>query len=213
MTRFAILLGGDMTPTPRFALPDQGCALHRRRQRHDACGKPRRGARSLGGRFRFSGLGTHPAIPRGAARKPSRGEGRDRRRHRGGRRRSGGGQREIILLGGLGGQTDHAAGLLGQSIAIARNGIQCLLTSGTEEAWPLFPAARCDLQKPPASASFPSETSSGLDLTGVKWPLENRDVPLGSTLTLSNVALGPGRDHAAGGHGIAIAYPPVAFDE
>ena len=52
------------------------------------------------------------------------------------------GAREIILLGGLGGQTDHAAGLLGQSIAIARAGIACLLTSGMEEAWPLIPGRR-----------------------------------------------------------------------
>ena len=62
------------------------------------------------------------------------------------------GAREIILLGGLGGQTDHAAGLLGQSIAIARKGISCLLTSGMEEAWPLVPgrtrAATCRRDPP-----------------------------------------------------------------
>jgi thiamine pyrophosphokinase len=53
----------------------------------------------------------------------------------------------------------------------------------------------------------------GLGLTGVKWPLENRDVPLGSTLTLSNEALGPVEITLSGGHGIAIAYPPLASDE
>ena len=49
------------------------------------------------------------------------------------------GATEIVLLGGLGGQTDHAAGLLGQSIEIARKGLACLLTSGVEEAWPVIP--------------------------------------------------------------------------
>ena len=53
----------------------------------------------------------------------------------------------------------------------------------------------------------------GLDLAGVKWPLTNRDVPVGSTLTLSNVALGPVEISLKSGHGIAIAYPPLANDD
>jgi thiamine pyrophosphokinase len=47
----------------------------------------------------------------------------------------------------------------------------------------------------------------------VKWPLVNRSVPLGSTLTLSNVALGPVRLSLRAGHGIAIAYPPVSSND
>jgi hypothetical protein len=37
--------------------------------------------------------------------------------------------------------------------------------------------------------------------------LIKRDVPLGSTLTLSNVALGPVIIKLMDGHAIAIAYP------
>ena len=109
------------------------------------------------------------------------------------------GARKLMLLGGLGGQTDHTAGLLGQSLDIARRGLGCSLSSGTEEAWPLSVIAFSDL--------------AGLSLTGVKWPLENRDVKLGSTLTLSNVALGPVTLTLAAGHGIAIAYPPFSADD
>ena len=58
------------------------------------------------------------------------------------------GATEIVLLGGLGGQTDHTAGLLGQSIEIARDGIACLLTSGVEEAWPLI-GGRMRVDLPP----------------------------------------------------------------
>jgi thiamine pyrophosphokinase len=53
----------------------------------------------------------------------------------------------------------------------------------------------------------------GLDLSGVKWPLQDRAVPVGSTLTLSNVALGTVAIGLRSGHGVAIAYPPVNGDE
>lgn len=121
---------------------------------------------------------------------------------------------ELILLGGLGGQTDHATGLLGQSLQIARGGFRCLLTSGHEEAYPLLPGSS-KLDLPPASrlSIIPFSDIEGLDLHGVKWPLENRAVPLGATLTLSNVATGPVTISFRSGHGIAIAYPPVPVDD
>lgn len=124
------------------------------------------------------------------------------------------GAREIVLLGGLGGQTDHTAGLLGQSIDIARMGIACLLTSGVEEAWPLVPGRMSvDLPAETRLSIVPFTELRGLDLAGVKWPLVQRDVPVGSTLTLSNVALGPVEIGLAGGHGVAIAYPPQSIDD
>ncbi len=123
------------------------------------------------------------------------------------------GATEIILLGGLGGQTDHTSGLLGQSIQIARRGISCLLTSGVEEAWPLI-AGRLHLELPAETrlSIIPFTDLQGLDIAGVKWPLANRDVPLGSTLTLSNMAQGPVEVSLKAGHGVAIAYPPQAAD-
>jgi len=123
------------------------------------------------------------------------------------------GATEIMLLGGLGGQTDHTTGLLGQSIRIARQNIACLLTSGLEEAWPLIGGRmRVDLPAETRLSIIPFTDLQGLDLAGVKWPLANRDVPVGSTLTLSNVALGPVEMSLKHGHGIAIAYPPQAAD-
>ncbi|MGL6181220.1 MAG: thiamine diphosphokinase, partial [Aestuariivirga sp.] len=49
------------------------------------------------------------------------------------------GASRIVLAGGLGGQADHTAGLLGQALQIARGGRSCLVTSGAEEAYPLLP--------------------------------------------------------------------------
>ena len=212
MTRFAILLGGDLTVTPRLKSQIRGArviaadsgmmhaaALHLVPELwvgdFDSAGS------ELTMQYRDVPRETFPAekdatdgaiavdaaLARGAT--------------------------EIVLLGGLGGQTDHTAGLLGQSIQIARRGISCLLTSGVEEAWPLI-AGHLYLQLPAATrlSIIPFTDLHGLDLGGVKWPLGNRDVAVGSTLTLSNVALGPVEISLASGHGIAIAYPPRAAD-
>ena len=114
----------------------------------------------------------------------------------------------IVLLGGLGGQTDHTTGLLGQMLQVARGGTACLLTSGTEEAHAVLPG-RMTIDLPPGSriSIIPFSDLEGLDLDGVKWPLIQRSVALGSTLTLSNVALGPVTIALRNGYGIAIAYP------
>ena len=89
-------------------------------------------------------------------------------------------------------------------------GIACLLTSGMEEAWPLIPGRmRVELPAGTRISIIPFGDLEGLDLTGVKWPLSDRDVPVGSTLTLSNVALGPVEITLRSGYGIAIAYPPT----
>lgn len=124
------------------------------------------------------------------------------------------GAREFLLLGGLGGQTDHTTGLLGQSLDLARRGFICLLSSGTEEAWPVVPGS-CVTALPPETrlSIVPFADLAGLTLTGVKWPLDSRDVPLGATLTLSNVALGPVEIALRAGYGIAIAYPPLGADD
>src|SRR4051794_11672248 len=145
MTRFAILLGGELTVTPRLRRQIKGARLiaadsgmmHAAALRvmpelwvgdFDSAGS------ELTLQYREVARETYPeekdatdgAIAVAAA--LQRGAG------------------EIVLLGGLGGQTDHTAGLLGQSIEIARKGVACLLTSGTEEAWPLIPGRmRVDL--------------------------------------------------------------------
>jgi thiamine pyrophosphokinase len=120
------------------------------------------------------------------------------------------GATRIVLAGGLGGQADHTAGLLGQSLQIARGGRSCLVTSGDEEAYPLLPGrSRIDLPAESRLSLVPFADFEGLDLEGVKWPLQSRHVALGSTLTLSNVALGPVTIGLRGGHGVAIAMPRV----
>ena len=71
---------------------------------------------------------------------------------------------------------------------------------------------KLDLPPETRLSIIPFTELQGLDLSGVKWPLSKRDVPVGSTLTLSNVALGPVEISVTTGYGIAIAYPPQAAD-
>jgi thiamine pyrophosphokinase len=124
------------------------------------------------------------------------------------------GATEIVMLGGLGGQTDHTIGILGQGLHLARDGIRCVMTSGHEEAWPLVPGELLlDLPANTRLSLIPFSDFTGLDLDGVRWPLQKRDVPLGSTLTLSNIAMGTVRIGLKSGHGIAIAYPPVTDND
>lgn len=124
------------------------------------------------------------------------------------------GATEIILVGGLGGQTDHTVGLLGQALQLARSGVSCLLSSGEEEAHPLIPGElTLDLPAGSRLSLVPYCDFEGLDLDGVHWPLSQRDVPLGSTLTLSNVATGPVHIRLRSGYGMAFAYPELDPDD
>lgn len=114
----------------------------------------------------------------------------------------------IVLAGGLGGQIDHALGVLGAALRLARQGIAAMATSGEEEAWPLIAGERMlDLPSGTRLSIVPFTDIVGLDLDGVKWPLRARDVELGSSLTLSNVAEETVRLRIRAGHGIVIAYP------
>ena len=212
MTRFAILLGGDLTVTPRLKSQIRGARVIAADSgmMHAAAlqlvpelwvGDFDSAGSELTMQYRDVPRETFPAEKDATDGAIAVDEAIRR------------GATEVILLGGLGGQTDHTAGLLGQSIRIARDGIACLLTSGVEEAWPLIGGhLRLDLPPETRLSIIPFTDLHGLDLAGVKWPLEKRDVPVGSTLTLSNVAMGPVEISLKSGHGIAIAYPPRAAD-
>ena len=114
----------------------------------------------------------------------------------------------LILIGSFGGQADHALGHFGQLIRLARENITAFMSSGHEEAYALVPGElTLDLAPGTRLSVIPFADLSGLDLAGVKWPLAKRNVPLGSTLTLSNVAEGPVRIALEAGYGIVVAYP------
>jgi thiamine pyrophosphokinase len=121
------------------------------------------------------------------------------------------GAREIVMVGGLGGQADHTLGHFALALRLAQDGIATFLTSGDEEAHPLLPGeTRLDLDDGTRLSLIALSSIAKLTLEGVRWPLAGREVPLGSTLTLSNVAHGPVAIRFESGYGIALAYPPTS---
>jgi thiamine pyrophosphokinase len=118
------------------------------------------------------------------------------------------GAREIIMVGGLGGQADHALAHLGLILKLGRRRVAAFITSGDEEAYPILNGTHhFDVPRGSRFSVVPFTDLAGLDLDGVKWPLNNRSVPLGSSLTVSNIAVGPVTVRLSQGYAVALAYP------
>jgi thiamine pyrophosphokinase len=118
------------------------------------------------------------------------------------------GATEIIMLGGLGGQADHATAHLGLALSLAQSGLTCIVTNGNEEAYPLIAGNHeYDFGPQWVFSIVPWGEITGLEIVGAKWPLKNRTTALGSSFTMSNVALGPMKMSLTGGIGILFAYP------
>lgn len=121
------------------------------------------------------------------------------------------GAAQLVLVGAMGGQTDQTLAHLLLGIRLAQQGVPTLLTSGSEEAHPLLPGA-LRLNLPPHSklSLLPLGGFFGLSLRGVRWPLQKANIPLGSTQTLSNLAVGPVEIELEAGYGVVVAYPEPA---
>ena len=105
------------------------------------------------------------------------------------------GASEVILAGAFGGErTDHAFLHLSMATALANkeplNGAaskKIFLTSGHEEATPLCHGNTVfDLPDGTLFSILGFDTLTRLSISGAEWPLDNITVPFGSSLTLSN---------------------------
>jgi len=118
------------------------------------------------------------------------------------------GATEFILIGGLGGQSDHATAHMGLALHLAQSGHRCFISNGDEEAHPLVAGSYdFDFGAQSRLSIIPWSDIKGLNLTGVKWPLRDKALTLGTSFTMSNVALGPVKLNFTSGIAIAIAYP------
>lgn len=207
MSRFTILLGGDLTVTPRLLAQVEG-------SRAIAADRGMTHAEALGltvelwvGDFDSADAAMrarYPEVPRETHPAEKNATDGDLAVMAALAR----GADEFVLAGGFGGQSDHLIGHFGLTLKLARDGKRAFLTSGHEEAWPLLPG-RAVIDAPAGSrfSVLPLADLSGLDLGGVKWPLAGADVPVGSSRTLSNVTRGPISIGLKGGYGFAILYP------
>ncbi|WP_295735144.1 thiamine diphosphokinase [uncultured Bartonella sp.] len=117
------------------------------------------------------------------------------------------GANRIILCGALGGKrSDHAFFHFVHALAMKQNGIDVLITSGAEEGYAILPGHY--------SFDFPAGTIfsiigfddlGGLTIEGAKWPLRRKNVPFGSSLTLSNEVVGQLHLTLSSGRAILVA--------
>ncbi len=201
MSLFVILLGGDLTVTPRLQGQIAGARVI-------AADSGMRHAAALGvtpelwlGDFDSASpddMQSHSGVPREVwpedkdrtdgeiAIEAALARGADR----------------LVLAGAFGGErTDHAFLHLAAAISLGERGIPVLLTSGNEEGLPLAGNRQSpDWPDGTLFSILAFSDLSDLSVTGVRWPLANRDVPFGSSLVLSNsvqrratVSLGKGR--------------------
>ena len=209
MSKFAILLGGDVTPTIRLKSQLQGARVI-------AADSGMKHAVALElipelwvGDFDSAGQAledTHRDIPRHvfpAAKDATDGEIAVREAIA--KRAT-----EIILVGAFGGQFDHALAHATQLIGLAERGIKAFASSGSEEAWPLFNSLTLwQIAKGTRVSIIGLTALKALSIIGVRWPLNKRDVPMGSTLTLSNESLGDVAITLEQGRAVVMIYPGV----
>ena len=118
------------------------------------------------------------------------------------------GATELILVGGFGGQFDHALAHAGFLLALAKRGMNIFMTSGNEEAFPLVQDLKLEnLQMGTRLSIAPFSDLRGLTVTGVRWPLQKHNVPLGSALTLANIVTGTVQLELLSGSALVLIYP------
>jgi thiamine pyrophosphokinase len=210
MSKFAILLGGTVTPTPRLRGQLQGARIiaadsgmrHAKVLRltpelwvgdFDSADKELQQHYTHLPRVAFPAdkdatdgeLAVNEAMGRGAT--------------------------ELVLVGSFGGQFDHALAHATMLVGLAEHGVKAFATSGREEAWPLVHTVALRRLPQGTRVSVVGLTAiHGLTLQGVRWPLEARDVEMGSTLTLSNEADGDVTISLEAGRALALIYPGSA---
>lgn len=102
------------------------------------------------------------------------------------------GARDLLLVGALGGRTDHAFSNLVLALRTARTGVRIELFDGRERAIPLTrEGVRLDTPPGRAFSILRFSDVRGLTVRGAKWPLDREALPFHSILTQSNETLGP----------------------
>ena len=119
------------------------------------------------------------------------------------------GAQKILLAGALGGErSDHALMHLLHAVALKEEGLDVMLASGEEEAWPLVAGeTQTDLPKGALFSVLGFSDLTGLSLSNVRYPLSDFHLPFGASRTISNVAEGPVRLSLTSGRAVLIARP------
>lgn len=119
------------------------------------------------------------------------------------------GATSLVLAGAFGGaRADHSYLHLTQAISLAETGLPVLLTSGTQEGSPLLPGSNTfDYADGTLFSILGFSHLSGLSVNGAKWPLDSVEVTFGSSLTISNEVRGGLRIELRSGRALLLAHP------
>lgn len=119
------------------------------------------------------------------------------------------GATRLILAGALGGErSDHALMHLLQGVEFARQGLNLMLTSGEEEAYPLLPGdMSLDLPAGSLFSVLGFTDLRGLSISNARYPLVDFTLPFGSSRTISNVANGTIALSLKSGDAVLLARP------
>ena len=208
MSRFTLLLGGDLVVTPRLIAQVVNTRII-------AADSGLRHARDLTlnpdlwvGDFDSATAlleRAYPDLPR--ARVPAKKEIADGELAAAIALREG--ATSLVLAGAFGGlRTDHAFLHMALAVRLAEEGIPVILTSGSQEGLHLPHGRRSfDFADGTLFSIVGLSELAGLTVAGAKWPLANIDVPLGSSLTISNEVRGRLEVELQGGRAILIAHP------
>jgi thiamine pyrophosphokinase len=115
----------------------------------------------------------------------------------------------LVLAGAFGGKrADHAFLHLALAVRLAEAGITVLLTSGAQDGVPFLPGkAGFDYADGTLFSVLGFSDLSGLTVTGAKWPLDHVEVAFGSSLTISNEVSGRLGIALERGRALLLAHP------
>lgn len=119
------------------------------------------------------------------------------------------GATSLVLAGAFGGpRADHAMLHLSLAIRLAEAGTEVLLTSGAQEGVPLLPGRHpFDYAEGTLFSVLGFGDLSGLSVAGAKWQLDRVDLAFGSSLTISNEVRGHLEITLQGGRAMLLAHP------
>ncbi|RCL01426.1 MAG: thiamine pyrophosphokinase [Candidatus Tokpelaia sp. JSC085] len=119
------------------------------------------------------------------------------------------GATRLVLCGAFGGEkTDHVFFHMTIAIALAERHIPVMLTSGSEEGWPLVAGHYTfDFPNKTAFSIVAFSSLESLSIHGAKWPLHSRSLDFGSSRTLSNTVSGKLSISLQSGKGLLLSRP------
>ncbi len=207
MTRFTILLGGELIPTPRLTAQVAGSLVI-------AADAGIRHAQALG-LVPELWVGDFDSVPDEL---PSELASVERLTFPHDKAKTDGelavdealarGADDLILVGAFGGpRLDHAFLHLTLAVRLMEAGTPVLLSSGAQEGVPLKSDQSFDYAPGTVFSIIAFEDLSGLTVTGARWPLDNFSMPFGSSRTISNEVSGALRITLGSGRAMLVAHP------